>query len=179
MLCSDWKGEIEGLAGSETTDKLRVLPKKWVALLAGDVARADELVSRYERKMRDLKEVVDDFALFEAMKEASNEHKASLIDNYIRQITGMPYAEFVENAQQLPEQLVMQRMNEISEIRLGADLILAGFIESQGEDEEPENRPYLFVVQDSGTHQDIVRVADNFAAIGSGAYVAIPAIHQR
>ena len=49
----------------------------------------------------------------------------------------------------------------------------------QADEEERQNLPYFFVVQDSQDHEDVVRPEDNFASIGSGSYVAIPALHQR
>jgi hypothetical protein len=179
VLCHDWNSETEG-GGSETCDKMRELPKGWVALMADTMSRAEELAAQYEAHLRKLSVVSDDRALFEEMKKPAHKQKEVLVDDYIKQTMGVSYADLVSPCKKFPDAIVEQRLNEVAEIRLRASLILAGFAETQqGDEEGKENNPYLFVVEDSGTHEDVVRVEENFAAIGSGAYVAIPALHQR
>lgn len=178
VLCSDWKGEVEGLAGSETTDKLRRLPKGWMALMADKISRATELVAYYETAIGAMSDCVGDKPLFSAMRKPAQEYKAALIDDYIRQMLGISYETFRAQAEHLPADFVSARMGEVSAIRLQAQLILAGFVQFPSEPGSPR-LPYLFSVGDDADHQDMVRVEDSFAAIGAGAYVAIPAIHQR
>jgi len=178
VTCADWKQETD-LAGSETADKIRLLPKEWVALMAGALNRAEELVGRYERKLRNIEQVEDDEDLYAVMKEPASQHKEALADDYIRHMLGISYKEFLERANTLPQEFVADKLKEISSINLGAALILAGFMEVKKQVFKNESLPYLFVVDDSGTHQDVVRAEDNFAVIGTGAYVAIPALNQR
>lgn len=179
VTCTDWKQE-SSIAQPETADKMRLLPKDWVALMAHTLCRAEDLITHYARKLRTTEAFEDDKALFEAMKEPAFEHKRALTDEYIKQTLGISYQEFLDRASTLPQEVVAQKLKEISGIRLGAALILAGFIEvTRQERKTNENLPYLFVVDDQDNHQDVVRVEDGFAVIGSGSYMAIPALHQR
>ncbi len=179
VVCSDWKSETQW-GGSETEDKFRYLSKGWVALMADQLNRAEELVARYEVHLRGLSSVNDDLELFEEMKKPAHRQKEALANDYLRQTLGVPLLELVSPDKNFPESIVNKRLEEVANIQLHASLILAGFFETrQGDDENKEKLPYLFVVEDSQNHEDVVRPEDNFAAIGSGAYVAIPTLHQR
>jgi len=118
----------------------------------------------------------DDNQLFEEMKKPAQEFKKSLAESFIHQSLGMSYAKFLEQADKLPDDFVMAKLSEIDEMKLRASLILAGFVHIEG---EKEANPYLFVVQDSETHQDAVRIEADYAVIGSGTYVAKPSLDQR
>jgi hypothetical protein len=172
VLCSDWKAE-EGLGGSETTDKWRSLPKKWEALLAGDLSRAEELVARYESHIAQMPNFANDHELIEEMKKPAHAQKAALLDDYARQMFGIPYTDFLSSTT-LPHDFVTRHLDEIARIKLGAQVILAGFAVFVP---VMDVNSYLFVVGEE--NGDVFRIADNFAAIGSGAYVAIPVMHQR
>lgn len=178
VLCSDWKGE-EGFGGSETTDKWRSLPKGWEVLLAGDVSRAEELIARYEDHLEQMTDPATDNALFEEMKKPAHEHKARLVDDYIRQMFGISYTDFLSSTT-LPHEFVAKQLDEIARISLGTQLILAGFVKKTS-DKTTDIYSHLFVVGEENTpsaQANPVRIADNFAAIGTGAYVAIPVMHQ-
>jgi hypothetical protein len=178
VLCHDWNSETE-IGGSETSDKQRDLPKGWVALMADTMHRCEELVAQYERHLRGLGTVLDDRQLFEEMKIPAHNQKQVLANDYLRQMMGISYADLVSPEKKIPESIVEERLNDVAKIQLRASLILAGFIDTQQSDEGQQRHPYLFVVEDSKEHEDVVRVEENFAAVGSGAYVAIPAMHQR
>ena len=176
VLGADWKQETY-LAGSETADKLRRLPKNWVALIADDLSRAEELTAQYETHLESWgHELRDDLDLFTEMKKPAHAQKAALVDQYVRQSLGISYAEFMANADRMPAEFVTEKLYEIQKIKLGAALILAGFV---GLKNVEGTEPYIFVVEDQSDHQDVVRIEDGFAVIGSGSYVAIPALHQR
>ena len=175
VLCTDWRGETY-LGASETSDKLRLLPNGWVALLAGDLNRAEELVALYESHLAKKDRFADDNELFTFMKRPAEIFKESLADSYIRQSLGISYREFLDRSDKIPPEIVNAKLNEIDRIKLSTSLILCGFIRIAQDDRID---PYLFVVEDEDSHSNVVRVEDNFAAIGSGAYVAIPALHQR
>ena len=177
VLCSDWKAETE-FGGSETSDKLRTLPKGWVALFADTQSRAEELIAQYETHLRTLSVIADDKQLFAEMKKPAQRQKEILANDYIQHTLGISYAQLVSPSLKLPDEVVTQRLGEVGRIKLRATLIIAGFAKGT-ETDDPETDPYLFVVDDQDDHQDVVRVEENFAAIGSGAYVAIPALHQR
>lgn len=174
VLCSDWKGE-EGFGGSETTDKWRSLPKGWEALIAGDLSRAEELIARYESHLKLMPDMPNDNTLYDEMKKPAHTQKAALIDDYVRQLLGISYVDFLSSTT-LPHEFVAKQLDEVARIRLGAQVILAGFCQFVP---TMDINSYLFVVGEEHTEStDVVRIADNFAAIGSGAYVAIPVMHQ-
>jgi hypothetical protein len=179
VLCSDWKGEILNLAGSETTDKLRFLPKGWIALMADTLSRAEELIAAYETHIRGMEAVPDEYALFTEMKKPAQKYKEAMIDDFVRQTWGMSYSQLIASASNLPGESVAKLLDSITSIKLGASLIVAGFIDTPDDEGKRESSPYLFVVQDSDGHEDVVSIQQQYAVIGSGAYVAIPAIHQR
>lgn len=178
VLCYDWKAEQE-YGASETSDKMRDLPNNWVALMAGDMPRAEELVAQYETHLRSFKEAVDDAELFTEMKKPARKQKENLATDYIWQTMGVSYADLVSPDKKFPESIVELRLNEVAQIRLRATLIIAGFAATNQGEELRKRLPYIFVVDDQDNHQDVVRPEENFAAIGNGSYVAIPALHQR
>ena len=106
--------------------------------------------------------------------------KEILANEYLWQTLGVSYADLVSPDKKFPEEVVTKRLEEVAKIRLQAALIVAGFISTQQADSlERETNPYLFVVDDQSDHENVVRVEENFAAIGTGSYVAIPSLHQR
>jgi hypothetical protein len=178
VLCTDWNAE-QGSAGSDTSDKMRELPNGWVALLAGSMPRAEELVAEYETHFRSMKQVEDDSALFAEMKKPARKQKEKLATEYIWQTMGVSYADLVSPNKKFPESIVEQRLNEVAQIKLGATIIIAGFSATDQGQDKRERVPYMFIVDGESSPEDRVSVAENFAAIGSGSYVAIPAMHQR
>jgi len=178
VLCYDWKAE-QVYGGSETSNKMRDLPNGWVALMAGTMSRAEELVAEYETHFRSMKQVADDSALFSEMKTPARKQKEKLITEYIWQTMGVSYSDLVSPCKKFPESIVEQRLNEVAQLKLGATIILAGFSATDQGEELRKRMPYLFVVDGESSPEDVVRVEENFTAIGTGSYVAIPAMHQR
>lgn len=178
VVCYDWNSEHE-MAGSETADKLRVLPRGWIALMADTLSRCEELVARYETHLREMKGLVDDNHLFEEMKKPAHAQKAALANDYMMQTLGVSYADLVSPDKNFPEEIVSKRLEEVAQIKLRAALIVAGFVATQQADiPQRETNPYVFVVDDQN-HEDVVRVEENWGVVGTGSYVAIPALHQR
>lgn len=180
VVCTDWRQESY-LVHSETADKLRLLPHGWSALIADTANRDEELVALYEKDFMGISkfEFANDAELFAAMKKPAQQYKANLANEYISHMLGMSYAEFLK-ADNIPEEFVTKRLDEVSNIKLGAALILSGFVEMQDYiSKKKEKNAYLFVVEDDEGHQDVVRTEDNFAVIGSGRHVAVPALTQR
>lgn len=179
VLCTDWRQETY-LARSDTADKLRTLPRGWVALIADTLNRAEELTALYESHLSDLKGFKDDAHLFSEIKKPAQEYKEILANEYISQTLGIGYQDFLNRAATLPDGFVTRRLEEVGAIKLGAALILAAFVAvTDPVTKKRESQPYLFVVDDQEGHQDVARVEDNFAVIGAGSYVAIPALNQR
>jgi hypothetical protein len=178
VLCYDWKAEQQ-YGGSETSDKMRELPKGWVALMAGTMPRAEELVAEYATHFESMKQVADRAALFAEMKKPARKQKENLVTEYIWQTMGVSYSDLVSPNKKFPESIVEQRLNEVAQIKLGATIILAGFSATDHHKEARERLPYIFVVDGESSPEDIVRIEENFSAIGTGSYVAIPAMHQR
>lgn len=178
VLCTDWRQESY-LAHSETADKLRILPNGWIALVADTASRDEELVALYESHLLPLTKFKDDAELFSEMKKPAQQYKANLANEYISHTVGMSYSDFLSK-DNIPEDFFTKRLNEISQIRLDASLILAGFVAVRDpKTKKQSSAPYLFVVEDDEGHQDVVRTEDNFAVIGSGRYVAVPSLTQR
>jgi hypothetical protein len=146
----------------------------------GEYARAEELVAEYESHFRSVKQLDNDSDLFAEMKKPARKQKENLATEYIWQTMGVSYSDLVSPNKKFPESIVEQRLNEVAQIKLGATIILAGFAATkQDEEDERKHWPYIFVVDGESNPEERVGIEENFAAIGTGAYVAIPALHQR
>lgn len=45
ILCHDWQGTVQAIGSSDAVDKQRYLGNGWIALIAGEIAHADELTA--------------------------------------------------------------------------------------------------------------------------------------
>jgi 20S proteasome alpha/beta subunit len=165
VLCSDWKQETYS-AGAEIANKLRWIKNGWPTLIAGDISRADELVLLYREylKENELKET----NLFSILKEPAQKFKNLLADEFIQRKFGLSYDRFLAHAKdQLPAEIVSQTLYEVGDLQFPAQLLIAGFL---------GDRPVICVIGEEGS---LARLEQNFAAIGTGAHVALPSLYQR
>jgi hypothetical protein len=163
VLASDWRVETAA-AGAEIEVKDDMLHKRWFSLLAGDVAQARELNELYRGLLR--AEEITAANCLEKLRIPLQQFRRRLADSYTQTVYSMTYDEFLKNGKtQLPEDSFRQSVFEIGNQRTEAELILVGFI---------ENEFVLF-------HCANLDVAEHshFAAIGSGAQIAMPALFQR
>jgi len=102
-----------------------------------------------------------------------------MIDEYLLEIMGVTRKWFYENGRdKLPDNVYQDRLTEIRNINSGASLILCGFPQLEG-----AARRIICVVDENGRHtrgdESPVYLEPNFGAIGSGATLALAALHHR
>jgi 20S proteasome alpha/beta subunit len=179
VLCTDWKDEMEGIGSAETIDKLSFIRDGWVALVAGDAPDSEALVTLYRNQLGDVDLTRANF--FDELKRPMHERKRILADDYTRQLLGINYEEVLQRGSEtFGVEFVQQHLAEIKQLRLGASLILCGFLD--GYDyvaKKIEKRPVIVVVEDSPKPQDNFTIQSDFAAIGSGSYAALAALYNR
>lgn len=182
VLCTDWKEETAlgniSLGSSQNADKLYWVKKGWAALVAGNETRARELVRAYTKQMRRNRRVNEYGNAPEELKKPPQAQKQKLIDEYLRRDFGIAFEWFLDKGKEkLPPETVRECLATIKRINLGASMILSGFVNAAFNPNTRQTSPYalIFHVQMDGS----TGVARDFAAIGEGKTIAIPALLQR
>jgi hypothetical protein len=181
VLCTDWKSEetVSGasLGSSENTDKLYWLKKGWAALIAGSETHGQELVRAYVKYMQKSKPSKWG-DVQEELKGPAQAQRETLIDAYLKKTTGVSLEWFLDKGKdKLPPETVRDCISDIKRVTLNASMIIAGFVTVQFNPGSLERRryPLIFLVQSDGS----TRTCRDFAAIGEGKIIAIPALKQR
>jgi hypothetical protein len=100
------------------------------------------------------------------MKAAGYAFREKLADELVRKKLSVSYQYLRENKGKFPSATIYETYTEIAQIDSEAELITAGFL---------AGKPYIFVVGRDCS----VSYRQHFAAIGTGAYIAEPALFQR
>ena len=178
VLCTDWQQEMEGIGAAENRNKLSWVKEGWPVLIADILCHAAGLTDEYGAHLGKI--VLDRENVLSELKKPAQRYKRILANDYLNQLVGFDYNEFLERKAQFPDEFFRERIDEISRIKLGASLIISGFVECGTN--MPLNtvmQPCLCVVEDSEDHHDVVRLEQDFAAIGSGAFVATAVLFWR
>lgn len=139
--------------------------EEFPVLMAGSGTRARELMTYIDEVWKEPESENRNF--LEACKEAIRRHKYNLADEYVSSRFGLPYVTLLgEMRQAVPDEQYREVMADIGRIRMGCDLIVVYFdgIES-----------LVLRINDSGA----IELCTNFAAIGSGLYLAEASLFQR
>ena len=179
VLCSDWREESQGIGSSEYTNKLNWVHDKWPALTAGTASQIEELLRCYRVHMKNAE--LTEFNYLDELKKPAHEFKAKLSDDYVRQVLGISYVELLRHGKEkLPDEVFRERISEISRIKIQAHLIVAGFLKGKAMgDIKSDLFPVICVVEDSDSHEEVVREEVHFASIGSGCYTSNAALYNR
>lgn len=163
VLCADLKAGSWG-ARAEIGFKFRWEALNWPLLISGDMSRAAEIAKTFGAVLNGTK--LNYINVLDAMKEAANIYREKLADEIVRRHLSVPYEYLKKNKSEFPESRVLETYTQISQMDSGAELIIAGFIDSE---------PFIFIME----RDCAVSVRDNFACVGTGAYIAEPALYQR
>ena len=162
VTSQDWKVEA-GHCSSENMDKCRAVGDDgWVALLAGPIHQADELTRLYQQHLAAPGAYVplNEYDVLEWLKIPFGKYKRQLADEFLRSSHGFTFDWLEEHGcSHLPEDFFRARLADIGNIKIEAELILAGLL---------ADIPILATIDG----QYGVRMEQNFSAIGSGANVA-------
>jgi hypothetical protein len=167
VLCSDHKiGTFA--AQAEIGFKFSWATRNWPTLISGDVARTDELMATFQQTLGELKDTdgLDEQNIFDMMKKCGHAFREKLVDELVRKKLSVSYEYLRNNRAKFPPATVYETFTQIGQIDSEAEVIVTGFIDEQA---------YLFVVERDCT----VFSRKQFAAIGTGAQIADPALFQR
>jgi hypothetical protein len=166
IFCSDRRIE-DGQSGGDVCIKLDHAGDGWLAMIAGNVARARDLAGVCRKALMDKTDAMDSVDMVKLLTDCAHLQKRVLVDNYVRSQLAVGYDYFLEHGRnQFSQADFDQIITTIRSIDLGCEMILAGFIGKAG---------FLFTIMpDCSVHRQ-----ESFAVIGSGGSVAQAALFQR
>lgn len=171
VLCRDWRGEVPEVGSTDAVMKRRHLSKEWIALLAGNTARADELCIRYEYYLKD--HTLTEKNLTNEIRKVFHDYKKELADSHLQTTYGISFDYLTSGGKdKLGEQFVATCLDQISRLRVDAELIIAGFATvSEYMIGATVQNPMLIAVSENHDG-DVVISEEDFAVIGSGCNAA-------
>lgn len=170
VTCTDWKATTE-LGSSDAFDKFKRLRPGWVALLAGKASRAKEMVAALSGVMNREGDVTSDNAVM-LVKRAAAMHARNLKEEYCALRFGMDYEAFKEWCTKAQPALAKPYMDEVTQIKWGASLLVAGFVL----DGKRESVPLILKMNQKTSE---VTHEEHFGVIGEGFSVAVPPLLRR
>ena len=172
VLCSDWMVDNEWMT-SETMNKQICIAPRWYALPAGSVARGNELMAEF--RIGFAKESPKIGRILPLFNDIVNSRRRKIIEETVQSAIGKEYEWLLEKGKaSLPDDSYSRLIQSVEYTKLGAQLILSGFV---AEKDTGMNIPAVCSIDDSTA--PCVRMAENFATIGSGAVVAESVLHRR
>ena len=158
VLCADWR-MTNAIGTLDVALKLRSLPKNFKCLTAG---KDSEILSLVHLLRDDLQNVasIDETNIKTIVDGVLSRRKKQKAEEYIQSRLAITYSDFISfGKDKLPSDIFREMIFEITKITIGAELIIAGFA---------GNQTIIIETTDEGT----AHLRDDFAAVGSGAYLA-------
>lgn len=163
---------VEGVTSTaEIENKVHwVGDRPYPTLISGSGSRAEELLDHMTRCGNEAKGKVKTRGEFLTIcRETMRRHKHSLADEYISAKLGISYDKLLGSLHSsLPAETYRGIMNDVGRMKLGCDVIVVFFEWEHGE-------PMIVRMNDEGE----LEICSNFAAIGSGVYIAESALFHR
>jgi hypothetical protein len=163
VFCADRKSGTP-VAQAEISFKMRWIKYNWPAMIAGDLSRAEELICTFKDHLRGI-----DFQsanVFDSMREAGESFRRKLVDELVQKKLSVSYDYLRQNRSKFPAATVYEVYSTIGQTDSEVEMITAGILEDQ---------VLIFVMDRSCS----VSNREHFAAIGTGAPIAEPALYQR
>jgi 20S proteasome alpha/beta subunit len=158
VLCTDRKAS-SSLGSTETAYKDRPIGKNLVGLYAGDESGIIALHALLKKHMRPVADL-DETNVKVQVAAALDARKRDLVERLVQGRFAFSYDEFLKHGKErLTQNWFARTEDDIAQITLEADCILAGFI---------ADFP-LIVTTDRSSN---IRIQDHFASIGEGGYLA-------
>jgi hypothetical protein len=170
VTCIDWKTS-SALGSSQTFDKFKKICPGWIALMAGKASRAKEMVAAVSKVFKGAPEITGENAAT-LVKIATITHARGLRDEYCGFRFGLSYEDFQKWCATVNPVLAKPYIDELSQIKFGASLLVAGFVK----DDKGKPRPLICKATQSNSE---VVVEEHFGAIGEGISVAVPPLLRR
>lgn len=154
ILAADYESENE-MVGAEIQSKVTQLDGGYFFLAAGTHTRATELIGVASNLLSDGQQV-----FYDVLRKAVTTQKKNLAHEYVSGQLGITYDEFIDTGKEkLPEEIYRDMVAAVRGMTLGCSLLAIDF---SSED------PSIYRIQDSG----MIEMCDNFAAVGTGPYIA-------
>jgi 20S proteasome alpha/beta subunit len=172
IIAADERIEV-AFTGADIGMKISVLHEKWLALLAGNVAKATELMECIRSVTAQTP--VTSANYLDVFATAIHRQKRRLIENYVRNLYGIGYDDFLKDGKrQFPVDVLRSVFAAISGIQLECELILVGYAQWAGADRQGHD-PMILTISSDGT----VANTDLFSVIGSGSDLAAAMLFHR
>jgi hypothetical protein len=171
VLCRDWRSEVPNVGSSDNQLKFRNLSQQWVALLAGNVSRAEELCIRFETHLKTTEFAEDN--LVDEARAVFHAYKETLANSWLKTTYGFSFKHLIDRGREaLGEQFTETCLDQISRLTVGAELIIAGFLNTYDYvDRKPA--PNAMICALSESHDgDVAVLEDEYAVIGSACNAA-------
>jgi 20S proteasome alpha/beta subunit len=141
--------------------------EQFPVLISGEYTRCVELIAHIEHIWDSRKDRTEEQAFLPSCRLAVRKHKHTLANEYVSARLGMSYDNFLGPMRaSIPDTQYREIMADIERMKTGCELLILYF--------EPEEST-LIRIDDSGK----LEICSNFAAIGSGMYIAESALFQR
>jgi hypothetical protein len=166
-VCVVFDKRIEtSTSGAEIAFKFKKVSANWAALIAGNVSRAEELLSLYTSNLPS--EPIPDTELLDELRKPPQTFKRRLAEEYVQNMIGISYGEFLSTGRaSLPASLFENIAYDVAKLDIACQLILIPVA--------PQSQNHLFIVDSDGS----VSQDDNFCAVGTGANGATAWLHYR
>lgn len=165
VLAADFAVESDIATAEIETKVYHVAKEQYPALIAGSGSRARELITY----IGDLWDAAEEGMLFlQACRDGVTKQKHALANEYVSAMLGVTYSDLLQSIHaSIPEGKYLEMISDIANIRLGCDLIICQFQDSNDS----------LIVRVNG--EGMAEVCNHFAAVGSGAYIAEASLFQR
>lgn len=139
---------------------------KWHALMADDPSKAAEVTATFRSVLQPEEFTLNNIT--DKLSEAACLHKEKLCNRWARQKLGVSYERFLtQGEREFSPEIRNRFLYQIETLNFGCDLLIFGFL--------TQDDPRLFTCDHFGEIAD----EQDFAAIGSGSFVAESVLFQR
>ena len=175
VLCFDRKVSTEKWS-SETEFKIEGLAGGFVAIFAGNISQARELIATYRDHFRsNLIDMMHKEGIQDDLRAPLGKRKRMMVEALVQRRLGLTYEEFLDRGEQIDASLRASIFNAIDELSIEVELIIVGFrYKTEDEQGKPIHPFPLFRIAwgDVETHR-------NFTCIGAGTSAAEHMLHRR
>lgn len=166
VLCADKRVEV-GWAGADVAFKLAWAAVNWPALVAGDIAKAHDLLATFRGELRSAHEAHKN-TVFDKLNAAVSLHKKKLCERFVSQKLGISLERFLTKGEhELTPEIRNRTLLQLEELNFDCEVMLAAFLGN--------GQPFLFSIAEDGE----VTEHQNFAAIGTGSVIARSTLYYR
>ena len=158
VVCSDWQYG-SSLGSAEIGFKQRFMRPGWGCLFAGDVSAARTLLKPVEKHFK-AASTIDETNVLSVVRAGLNERKKDMANEYSYGEFAISYDDLLKfGKEKLPEHRYRAAIDHIASLKLGAELIIFGFVESTPTIVETDEKCGAII-------------KEHFATIGEGRYLA-------